>query len=635
MKKFLSILLAVLAAFLFACNKPSDVNPPDKGDNGKVIYKNDAIIENGKSDYKIVIDKDESDKVSFASQELQLFLEESTGVRLPIIDDEDVEYSKDSKYISIGNTVLTSGVNVPVSDLNYSGYAIKTVGKSVFIKGSSAHGSLQGVYAFLRKTLNYEFYAQDVYTIDKTSELKLPVFDYKHNPAIAIPQAAYLSQETDSAYTRRLGMLSKYDIWMMAGGSSEGWTHNTFLWVNPDKYNNENDKENYHPEWFSPDLKELCFTRDGGDNNDAMFQLILSEMKKLISESGDQVMLSLTQNDELAWCHCSKCTTEKNKYNSNLAIIIKYANRLIREIDKWKVEENINKEIKLGIFCYQETMDPPVVSDGNGGWKPVLEDVICEKNVLIEYAPLRMAMHSDFDSSYNSGFSLILDQLSAISENIGMWWYGTYFHTFLLPLNNFESVANTVQYFVEHNVSWSFQEGQGYTGSSSYEQLRLFILSKLYDDPYQNLDVLYDKFFENYYLDASTVMREQFESWRLLSTYNRDYLNMSGDVGAENLKSDYYPYAMVAKWAGLMDSAYKIIEKYQDIDPTLYQKLYDRICREDICIRYILSQLYSSYLSDSDLIAMRKKFKKDATRLGLVRNSGTSYLSDLYIQWGV
>ena len=179
MKKFLAILLAVLAAFLFACNKPSDVNPPDKGDNGKVIYKNDAIIENGKSDYKIVIDKDESDKVSFASQELQLFLEESTGVRLPIIDDEDVEYSKDSKYISIGNTVLTSGVNVPVSDLNYSGYAIKTVGKSVFIKGSSAHGSLQGVYAFLRKTLNYEFYAQDVYTIDKTSELKLPVFDYK------------------------------------------------------------------------------------------------------------------------------------------------------------------------------------------------------------------------------------------------------------------------------------------------------------------------------------------------------------------------------------------------------------------------------------------------------------------------
>lgn len=636
---FITSVIALGAVFGAACTKPvnnegwqdaerSDTETPVK-------TTEDAFISDGSSEYRIVKPENGSSMISFAADEMQLFLEKSTGVKLEIVTDAGLTLTAESKYISLGNTALFESSGVSAAATSVSGYVIKTVNKSIFINSTGANGVVQGVYGFLRTAFGYEFYAATEYKINSVRSMNLPDLDITHNPGIAVTQGAEYSLESDKTYMRRTGMMGKHDIWMMAGGSNEGWCHNTFLWVPPSKYNNPNVPETYHPEWYSPDGMELCFTRDGGDNDDEMFQLILSEMKELILKSDEKVMFSLTQNDTNAWCHCSSCEAERRKYNSNLAIMIKYANRLIREIDAWREENGIEREVKLAIFAYQETMDPPTVKNADGTYSPVSPDVVCEKNIVIEFAPLRMVQNASFKSESNKSFSEIFYQLKALTDNVGIWWYGCYFHTFLIPLNNFEGLQETVQFFVENGAYWSFEESHETSRSTGFEPLRIFLLYKLYDDPYADFDALIDEFFENYYKESAPSMRKLFESWRKLTTYDRDELDMSGDVGAENLRAKYFPYRTLAEWMEYIDAAYAAIEKYSD-DASMYAEMYDRICRDTVFVRYLMLELYTAYFDDATLYEMRVAFKKDCTRLGIVQGgSSVGYLSALYASWGV
>ena len=635
MKKIFLIFLAVCLVFgtVFAGCKGGQTEIIEEE---TPVYTEYDFINNGTSEYKIVKPAESSTFESFAAQEMQYFLKEATGCDIEIIDDSGLSYSENSKYIAIGNTSLFTGRGISVSDCNYSGYVIKTVGRSVFINGSSGNGILQGVYGFLRKFFNYEYYAQDEFKIDKVNSMNLPDVNLLHNPAVPIGQVAYLSQESNIQYTRRTGLLSKYDIWMMAGNSSEGWTHTTLEWVNPSA-KDPNDPENRtyresHPEWFNNG--ELCFTRDNGDDNDEMFQLILNQMIEHIRTGGDKVFLSLTQQDTESWCGCGKCKAEHDKYNSNLAVMIKYANRIIRKIDEWKAKNNVTKDVKLAIFAYQKTMDPPVVRGENGEWAPVAPEVVCEDNIMIQYCPLRMSMVYDMQSPANANFAEQIQQLHVLCKHIGVWWYSTYYHTLLLPLNDFECFQSTLKFLVDNDVLWLFREAQATNGSCSFEQLRIFITYKMYDDPDADLEALISDFFDNYFKDASVPMKNFFDGWRLLSTFNRDVLEMSGDVGSENVRSLYFPYGTLQSWEKSIEEAYAAIEKYKTTDPELYSKLEQRICREAISVRYLMMTIYPSYYSDKDLLNERKLFKYDCTRLGITQYGG-GYLSDLYSEWGV
>jgi len=633
-KTLISIILALVLIFTVGCQTASSSAPLPEVD-GNVVdqVEENFIIKDGASDYVIVKPAVSNEFVDFAAADLQFFLKEATGVELPITTDDKVTYTAESKFFSLGKTSFSEDKALDTDKTNVSGYVLKTIDKSIFINSIHGNGVIQGVYAFLDETLNYEYYASDEYYIDKATEVELPTLDILFNPAIPVVQATYLIQEKDKTYMRRMGVFSKYDIWHMIG--SEGWTHNTFQWVDPAIYNNPLNEENYHPEWFSPDGRELCFTRDDGDNNDEMFQVILGKMKDFIKNGPNQMLISLCQNDTSAWCTCQKCAETKKYYNSNLAIMIKYANRLIIEIRNWMQEEGLEQEFKFGIFCYQETMDAPVVQDENGNWVATHPEAVGEPELMIKFAPLRMIMNRDFYASENKSFASLMKQLKAVCQNLGVWWYGTYFHTAFIPLNNFDALKPTLQFFKDQGVYWSFHESVATDGATSFQQLRIYLDAKLHKDPSLNTEELIKDFFNAYYKDAAQPMYEYLTSYRIRTNYNRDYLGMGGDVGNNYYaREDYFPFIQVKKWWDMTDGALACVEHYKNTDKELYNKLADRITRESLVPRYIILKSQYMYLEDDVVLAERKAFKTDATRLGLAKE-GHSYLQDIYAGWGI
>ena len=118
-----------------------------------VFGNSSYIVNNGETEYKIVIPEEPDSIEKTASYELQKFFEEATGVTLSIISDKSIVPG--GKYFSIGNTKLvTKSVEGELTGLKSQGYMLKTVGQTIFMLGPSCYGSLSAVYEFLKQAFD-------------------------------------------------------------------------------------------------------------------------------------------------------------------------------------------------------------------------------------------------------------------------------------------------------------------------------------------------------------------------------------------------------------------------------------------------------------------------------------------------
>src|SRR2546429_6510623 len=111
------------------------------------LAANLRLVENGKSNYSIVIAPDASQSERHGAEELQSFLEEMSGARLPITAEPQ------RKMVLVGNSPALGKLNlrIPFADLGPEGFVLKTSGQHVAIAGGRLRGSMYGVYTFLEK----------------------------------------------------------------------------------------------------------------------------------------------------------------------------------------------------------------------------------------------------------------------------------------------------------------------------------------------------------------------------------------------------------------------------------------------------------------------------------------------------
>ena len=84
---FLACCLALICIFTYVGCK-SDKNPDTELPEQAGLEETDYdLVSSGKSDYVIVIPEEDSKMLNFAVSELQLFFEEATNIKLPVILD--------------------------------------------------------------------------------------------------------------------------------------------------------------------------------------------------------------------------------------------------------------------------------------------------------------------------------------------------------------------------------------------------------------------------------------------------------------------------------------------------------------------------------------------------------------------
>jgi hypothetical protein len=143
--------------------------------------QNFLLINQAKSDYKIVIPKDATPIEKQSSVVLQGYIKKISGCTLPIISQSG---STNTRQIIVGRTRLIDKNDY--EDLGVDGFIIKRIGNSVILTGGVRKGVLYSVYSFLEDFLGCRMYTSTAIYVPNKSSISLPAtIDRKESPTFA------------------------------------------------------------------------------------------------------------------------------------------------------------------------------------------------------------------------------------------------------------------------------------------------------------------------------------------------------------------------------------------------------------------------------------------------------------------
>ena len=521
-----------------------------------MVDTEDYIVNNGKSDYKLLVSKENySTAIVTCIEEFNSLFKKATGIILPVEYDTNVQYKEDSHYISLGETTLFNEAKIDWNreELKTDGCQIVTKGKNIYLFGASDYGVLNAVYDFFQICFNYEFYYRNCIEIDtNVSTLKLRNFNVKDIPDIAVraningfnagkqfdtPRDTDLLAFGEDAYTDTKNRIARYrfnetkyakflPIYSEFNNtnSAANTIHNAFNYVT---------KEEAKPGWHSTSGEQLCYSASSHTDHfdEENFKALAEHCAKKIENSlkifprdayPQFNLVSITQNDRLGFCKCATCEKWKQEDNGALSGgMIRLNNAVIKIVEEWMNQpenEPYKRDLRLVMFAYNNSEACPVkYNERTKQYEPANEEVVMAKNTGVYFAPQSAFEYvcSIYDKRNDKGRELCKQWLS-LSDYTMLWLYGA-FHTrpmyFMDSYNFFNKDA--YQFFASCGFDYIYDENIDYSSDlTGFNALKTYIESKLMWDSTLDQDVLMKKFFNAMYKDAADTMYGLLLSYR-------------------------------------------------------------------------------------------------------------------------
>ncbi len=205
-------------------------------------------------------------------------------------------------------------------------------------------------------------------------------------------------------------------------------------------------------------------------------------------------ILSVSQNDTDARCHCENCSAIDREEGSPAGTLLRFVNA---------VAENIAEDypnVIVDTLAYDYTQTPPRIT-------------VPRENVCIRLCTFHCCFThplTDPTCTENAKFCRDLEAWSTICDNIHIWDYTTNFAFYVPTYANLHVLQQNMQFFAEHNARGMFPQGNRNGPSGEFGELRAYLLSKLMMNPYMGEEEYYahmDEFLEAYYGDGWTYIR--------------------------------------------------------------------------------------------------------------------------------
>ena len=309
-----------------------------------------SLTRNGASDYTIAVAASAPAPEQRAARELQRFLEEMSGARLPIAAE-----CASKRCIQLGSSFAPR-------TFGPEEYLLKTAGETLMVTGGRPRGTLYGVYTLLDK-LGCRWYTTGVSRIPRRPTIALLPLDEIRKPDFEYREPFFTEAfDRDWAARNRVnGNSSQLDE--STGGKVRyfPFVHSFNQLVAPSKYFQE------HPAYFSlidgkrkPD--QLCLT------NPDVLRIATATVFEWIRAHPDATIFSVSQNDGDGWCECDRCRRIDALYgitDGSLADrFVHYANEVLTELEKTDPGK------RVGIYAYAEHTVPPRKAKPRPNYRP-------------------------------------------------------------------------------------------------------------------------------------------------------------------------------------------------------------------------------------------------------------------------
>ncbi len=623
--KTVALILASVSLFSIVACSDDDKNAGKEeiaGRKREVVLTDRAFVENGKSEYQIVVSNRATRGELFAAIELQTFVKEASGVELNVVSDYGLAYDENSKFVSIGETSVSKNYDTKLDEVSKFGeeaFVVKTFDNTAVLQGCNERANIYAAYEFMNVLFDFEVYAEDEIYVKKSSTISWKEMDVIEYPDFEGRLAdGFTTKKSDDfrarlrANMRRIGDATEYI------GESP-WSqfirgHNSFTILPPATYLQA------HPDWYGGvhhgmDDQQLCYS-SLIDDKDGMRQEFVKNLKYYIEKEPNAKWFCPGQEDYATWCSCSQCKKYLAQYGgvnkASSGMLVQAFNLVARDIKAWLQAEHPERadEVVLILFAYHGTIEPPLDADGN----PV---IYADDNVGVRMAPLNECYSHSYDHqgcSVNGRMPAYFEGWHKISKQLFVWTYSLMVYDYMVGTNDLYTYQSNLQFLKENGVIDIFYQGAR-DCETPFAELKIFLQSKLLWNTELDLEGLVDDFMDKYYQETSDIVKQ----------FYYEYLYHCLKFGEENAvhfrpieftqEKDLFPKNSLNKWLELLNKALAQAETIEDT--ARREKIYKRVLSETMCIRYQIIDLYGADYEKTVIEKMIDDFVADAKIVGV------------------
>ncbi|MCJ8014192.1 DUF4838 domain-containing protein [Paenibacillus sp. KQZ6P-2] len=459
------------------------------------------LVDKGATNWTIVVGEQASPSEIYAGSELQKYLQEISGVTVPIKNDEG----------PVSANEIVVGFNLHMSDLASSidferlgndGFVIRTIENRIVIAGGALRGTLYGVYTFLESFLGCRWFSSTVSRIPKRSRISVGNMDIEQVPVLEYREPFFFCAFDGDWAARNKSNGNFPNLEERHGGKTEY----TSLFVHTfDHFIPVKEHFDTHPEYFSEvngeriaDRTQLCLTHPD------VLDLMIVKVKEYLDQHPETRILSVSQNDWYNPCQCEACRAVDDHEGSYSGSLIHFVNKVAEAI------EQDYPEVAIDTLAYQYTRKPPKFV------RPRHNVIVRLCSIECCFAhPLETCQElASFRSREESGASFAQDLIGwgKVCERVYIWDYVTNFSNYVMPFPNIRVLQPNIQFFIRNHVKGIFEQGSYEKGGGGeFAELRAYVISKLLWDPEYNVDIAINEFLTGYYGIAAAPLRQYID----------------------------------------------------------------------------------------------------------------------------
>ncbi|MFH1739081.1 MAG: DUF4838 domain-containing protein [bacterium] len=448
------------------------------------------LLDNGTSDYRIVLEPSVSPSERKAAHELQSYFKACTGVELPIIEGWTAENTP-MIVLGCGEAARALGVNPSAEELGEQGCALRTVGQHIIMAGTPVGGTLFGAHRFLEDELGVRWYAPGVTQTPQQTELVIEPMNQLIRPAFLWRHTSYGWPGGDAEFRSRRGD--------NAGGGGrdnplgiqyefDGQAHSYFRYISPDEFFDT------HPEYFSEiggkrirREMQLCLT------NPEVLEIVTERMLKRMEEMPNYRQHNFSQLDYNNGCECANCRAINEKYGTRGGTQFWFVNQLAERTSK------VYPDKQVGTLAYMYTEEPPK----NLVMHPNVAVWLCHMFPSCDSHPIQTC-------PLNADYKRRATAWSKICSHLYIWHYVINFAHYYVPFPNFRALAQDMRFYRDIGVEGVYAQAKGSAGGE-FSLLRGYYVTELMKNPDQDANDILQDFLDGYYGPAAEPL------WRYIT----------------------------------------------------------------------------------------------------------------------
>ncbi len=429
-----------------------------------------------------------------AADELQHYLTQIVGGDFPVLSEGTA--LKNPLAVYIGDTQFAAKAGFSKSTFGEEEWLVKTQRNALILSGGGTRGTLYATYHFLEDECGVRWWNPFEETVPKLKTLSIPTLDKRGTPTFR--SRAIYSGASGAAYERftARSRLNGPPIGIAEGGLSEynlPSVHSFFRYLPPEKYFKD------HPDWY--------LVPTGGTPTVANAQLCLSnqemreEFLKVLREKirADRVkakadnvpptkIYDVSQNDNGVGFVCGDNKALVEREGAESAALLDFVNYLADGI------KDEFPDVIIDTLAYISGEKAPKTMQARDNVQIVLTDT--KSNVLLPITAER-----------NSFMRENVEQWAKHSKNLRIWDYNITYVQPQSPTPTMQTFPIDLRFFRQHNVEGMFIEFEEPL-TSDMRDMKLWVLSKLLENPHQDYNVLVNEFTDGFYGPAGVYIRQ-------------------------------------------------------------------------------------------------------------------------------